>query len=127
MSNIFLIINEANIVLIPKVESPSKLNDLRPINVCNTMYKIISKILANRIKLLLPSIISSNQSAFVKDMNIGEKSMEAQELLYTMKTKRRKHGLMCLKLDMEKAYDRLEWALIRTILINFNFPDQFIN
>lgn len=81
-------INRSFIVLIPKVIGESEFKQLRSISLCNTTCKIISKLLANRIKPLLSKIISSNQSAFVPDRWIRENVISANEIMHSMKRKK---------------------------------------
>ena len=60
-------INRTNIALIPKTKNPTKITEFRPISLSNVIYKIISKVLANQLKAILPQIISENQSAFLSE------------------------------------------------------------
>ena len=102
-------INHTNIVLILNVKNPEKMTDFRPISLCNVMYKIISKVLANRLKRVLPHIISSTQSAFVPGRLITDNILVAYETLHAMHgRKKAKKGSLALKLDINKAYDRVE-------------------
>jgi hypothetical protein len=102
-------LNLTNIALVPKVKTPSCVTDFRPISLCNVLYKLISKILANRLKKILPDIISPVQSAFIPGRLITDDVLVAYETLHTMHTRLKgKKGFMAIKLDMSKASDRVE-------------------
>jgi hypothetical protein len=104
-----------NIALIPKVDNPSTVNQFRPISLTNFNYKIISKILSNWLKPLLHKIVSPMQSAFLKGRSIHDNTILAHEVFHSMKRKRGNGGLMALKLDMEKAFDFMEWNFLLKI------------
>ena len=106
-------INNTNIVLIPKVKQPEKMSNFRSISLCNVIYKIISKVLANRLKQILPSVISTTQSALVPGRLITDNVLVAYELLTLCTLGRKaKKGSLALKLDISKAYDRVEWPFL---------------
>jgi hypothetical protein len=119
--------NHTHLALIPKIDKPLKVTQFRPISLTNFSYKIISKILANRFKPLLHKIISPNQSAFLQGRSIQDNSVLAHELFHTMKQKRGRGGLMALKLDMEKAFDRMEWSFLFHILKSLGFHSKWIH
>ena len=101
-------INSTFIALIPKTDSPISFNDFRPISLCNCLYKIISKIIANRLKPILQHIISSNQSAFLKGRSIHNNAIMAHESFYSLKKKHGNGGFRAVKLDMQKAFDQMD-------------------
>lgn len=102
-------VNKTNIVLIPKVQTPTNLGQFRPISLCNVIYKLISKLVVNRFQRVLHLCIEETQSAFVPGRQITSNIMIAYELLHSFKKKKRGGTeYFALKLDMSKAYDRVE-------------------
>lgn len=116
---------DTNIVLVPKKKNPQHMADLRPISLCNVRYKIASKVLANRLKEVINFINSDEQSAFIPGHLISDNILISFEIIHYMKRKTRgKKGWMALKLDMSKAYDRVEWSYIRAMLLKLGFVDS---
>ena len=102
-------LNTTFIALISKIKEPKKVSDFRPISLCNVVYKLIAKVLVNRLKLVLPYIVSDSQSAFLSGHLAIDNVLVAFETLHYLKRKTQgKLGLMALKLDISKAYDKVE-------------------
>ena len=114
------------IVLLPKVNNPNKLTEFRPISLSNFTSKIISKLVSNRLSPILPALISSNQSGFVKGRSISENIMLAQEIIHQIK-KPKIGSNVIIKLDMAKAYDRVSWSYTCLVLRKMGFDEVFID
>ncbi|XP_074304741.1 uncharacterized protein LOC141639533 [Silene latifolia] len=119
-------LNSTHIVLIPKKKAPDKFVDYRPISLCNVLYKLISKVLENHLKLFLARLVSENQSAFTPGRMISDNIMIAFEMFYYMKNSRGGGGHMALKLDMAKAYDHVEWVFLRRVLVVIGFDGGWV-
>ncbi|KAG7547383.1 F-box domain [Arabidopsis suecica] len=118
--------NATTIILIPKIPNASSTSDFRPISLCNTVYKVISKLLAGRLQSLLPSVISNAQSAFLPGRLLAENVLLATELVNGYSRKNIGPRGM-LKVDLRKAFDSVKWEFITAILKAMHFPDRFIN
>lgn len=116
----FTQLNQTYISLIPKVLHPTTRGDYRPISLYNIAYKIISEVIANRLKPFLDRLISPYQLAFVKNRLISENIFVAHEIIHaTRKKKKSKTDYLGLKIDMSKAFDRVEWDFLIAILMGF--------
>lgn len=120
-------INSTFIALIPKKKKPTLAQEFRPISLCNVIMKAVTKAISNRLKAILPDIISEEHSAFVKDRFITDNALIAMECFYWMKNKKRgKNGTMALKFDMSKEYDRIKWDFMEGVLNALEFPAEFV-
>uniref|UniRef100_A0A803Q9L8 Reverse transcriptase domain-containing protein n=1 Tax=Cannabis sativa TaxID=3483 RepID=A0A803Q9L8_CANSA len=121
-------LNDTNVVLIPKKKKPELITEMRPISLCNVLYKVISKVLTNRMKHLMGSIISENQSAFIPGCLITDNIMISFEVLHYLKRRQQgKEGVMALKLDLSKAFDRIEWAYLNAMLLKLGFDEKWVS
>jgi hypothetical protein len=115
-------LNSTYIVLVPKTKDPKNVRDFRPISLCNDLYKLISKVLANRLKRVLPHIISPFQSAFIPGRLITDNVLVAYETLHTMHSKMYgKLGFMAVKINMNKAHDRVELDFLEAVVKRMGF------
>lgn len=120
-------LNKTLIVLIPKKAHPEVLPDMQPIALCNVLYKIIAKMLANRLKLVLDTVISDPQSAFVPGRAITDNILISAEIMHFLKRKRQgNEGVATLKIDIAKAYDRVEWDFLRAIMLKMGFAAEWV-
>ncbi|GAA0141934.1 hypothetical protein LIER_42691 [Lithospermum erythrorhizon] len=116
------------ITLIPNVPHPVEITQFRPITLCTTTTKLVAKLLAERLKLVLGTIVSKSQSAFVPNRLITDNILLVYEVHHFIKLKKMgKKGFMSIKLDMQKAYDRIEWSFFRLMMTQLHFPDKWIS
>lgn len=99
---------DAFVCLILKVLHPSKIAEYRPISLCNVLYKFITKCITMRLKCLMPDLISLCQASFITGRSTQDNIFVMQEILHSLRAKKKyKVGCMVMKLDLEKAYDRV--------------------
>ncbi|XP_038985517.1 uncharacterized protein LOC120111723 [Phoenix dactylifera] len=114
------------VTLIPKRQDASEPSHFRPISLCTTLYKVTAKILALRLRDILPRLISPEQGAFVGGRSITDNVLIAQEFMFDLGRASSRRSLMGIKLDMERAYDRMRWDFVQQSLQGFGFPEAWI-
>nr|GEU49747.1 hypothetical protein [Tanacetum cinerariifolium] len=119
-------INATLIALVPKIDTPNKVSDFRPIACCNVLYKCISKIPTNRIKEGLSKVVSLNQSAFIPGRHIQDNILITLELLKGYN--RRSGAKICaMKIDIQKAYDTVSWEFLKKVMLMVGFHGKMVH
>ena len=119
--------NETHVRLIPKTKGAKTVADYRPIALCSTHYKVVAKVLTNRLQPILQTIISRNQSAFVKGRAIADNVLITHEVLHYLQTSGAQvRCSMAVKTDMSKVYDRIEWSFLNKVLDRLGFHSNWI-
>lgn len=118
-------VNTTILALIPKKKEVKDFRDYRPISLCNVLYKVISKLIANRLKMLLPSFISLNQSVFIKDRLLMENVLLASEIVKDYH-KDTVSPRTAIKIDISIAFGSVQWPFLLSTLTPMNLPTKFI-
>ena len=117
-------LNFTFIVMVPKKEGADDFKDFRPISLVGSLYKLIAKVLANKLKKVMSKLVNKAQNDFVEGRQILDASLIANEVIDSM-TRRKEKGILC-KLDVEKAYDKLNWKFLLTVLREMGFGSKWI-
>ena len=118
-------LNATFLVIIPKKGGAEDLGEFRPISLLGGLYKLMAKVLANRLKLVLDKVVSVDQNAFVRGRQIIDASLIANEVVDYWQ-KRKEKGLVC-KLDIEKAYDSISWSFLMKVLSKMGFGSRWMD
>jgi hypothetical protein len=116
--------NATFLALIPKEGQANRSKQYRPIALCNVIYKLLTKVIARRLKLILPTIISLEQSGYVEGRQILDSIILAHEVIHSLQ--KTKTPGMLLKLDISKAFDKLSWEYMKAMLIAFGFDQNWV-
>ena len=114
--------NSTFLALIPKEANPVSFDRFQPISLCNSSYKILAKLLANRLKYLLGALISPLKGGFVKGRHLIDNVIQVQEALHS--SFQRKEKGMLIKLDMKNDFDRVNLSFIYQVLSSFGFSAE---
>ncbi|XP_021612884.1 uncharacterized protein LOC110615349 [Manihot esculenta] len=120
--------NQTFIVLILKKQKLEFVFDLRLISLCNMIDKIVTKVIGNRLKLVLGDVILEIQSAFVPHHLISDNFLIAYEVHHYLHRKTQgRVGYAAIKADMSKAYDRVEWHFLHQLMLWLGFDEHWVH
>ncbi|KAK8948365.1 hypothetical protein KSP39_PZI006163 [Platanthera zijinensis] len=114
-------------MLIPEVPNAAQPDKFWPISLCQTIYKVATKVLIRRLHPLLLSLVSPEQGAFVPGRSISHHCFHAQEIMHKFKVSTARSGFMAIKIDMDQAYDKMAWGTLQQVLQLLGLPAWFIN
>lgn len=117
-------LNHTFIALILKTSSATRVDQFRPIALCNVVFKLITKIISSRLRTILDHIIHPCQAAFIPNRSIGDNVIINHEVMHFLNKKKGRLGYMAIKLDLVKAYDRIEWGVFIHIMSKFGFSSK---
>lgn len=115
-------INVTSITLVPKIKSPTSVNDFGPISCCSVLYKCITKLICTRLKMVLPKLVVASQGAFVSNRSILHNILPCQDII-SINRKSQKQNCCLLKIDLQKAYDTVSWKFLEDMMIALQFLD----
>jgi len=116
-------ISDTLLTFIPKIDHPNTYKDFRPISLCNIIYKIITKVIVHRLRPILNNIIGPYQSGFLPGRGTTDNAIVLQEIIHFMCRSKKKEGYVAFKIDLEKAFDNVNWDFLRSCLRDFGFPN----
>ena len=116
--------NATFLSLIPKENGADTPGKFIPISLCNLVLKIITKVMANTLKPLLPGLVSQEQSGFVEGRQILDGIILTQEMIHSLK--QTKAPGMMIKVDLAKAYDKVSWRFLKEVLKVFRFQHDWV-
>jgi hypothetical protein len=120
-------VNDTILVLIPKSNDAQELTDFRPISLCNIVYKVVAKCLVNRLRPFLNDLISDTQSAFIPGRLITDNALVAFECFHAIQREKGPAKNFCAyKLDLSKAYDRVDWGYLKGALLKMGFDARWV-
>lgn len=114
--------SETLISIVPTVDNPETISQFRPVSLCNVVVKLITKFMVSRIKPILQALIPLTQCSFLPNRGCTDNILVVQEAIHSMKKSKGKKCHFMMKLDLEKAYDRVNWDFLRWVLLDMGLP-----
>ncbi|XP_019181390.1 PREDICTED: uncharacterized protein LOC109176414 [Ipomoea nil] len=118
---------ESFVTLIPKKDNTESAADFRPITLLNVVFKIITKVVVNRLRPLMDKLVGPHQNSFLPGRSTLDNIVLTQEIMHSMRNKKGKKGSLVMKVDLHKAYDSIDWGFLEHTLQDFGFPRQLIS
>lgn len=107
------------------MDEVSNIRDFRPISLCNVSYKIVTKILGQRLRPVMSQLVNPCQNSFIPNRQSRDNIVIAQEIFHSLRHRKGKTGWMAIKIDLENAYDHLHWGFIKETLEDIGLSHKF--